>query len=683
MKSLFSLLFASGWVAALCNATEHNLTFGLINGGSVFFDPVRLGWEDKCKEVGVTCHYRTTANLDTEDCNCGCVREILVNEFLSMENVTFDGIAMKPCDDHARLIPLINNLVDAGIPVVTLDSDSPGSRRAAYVGTDNVFLGRTMARLLRQLRPEGGTFAMIGSKVGRDDGFLEEITKYNDRADRAHWYPVERNFAVADTVDHMDTMQRDALRNPSAIITMSQSPMRHPNWTDFVDANRFRNITYIGTDGADYQLSYLDRRYVDGLIGQLPYEMGQVSLQVLVDIAMNGGPLKETVFPTNIVAYNLIPIELPLLDVDQNLLGNLKYVGFTFFAVVALSAMACGAWAFLHRTTLVVRAAQPFFLIMVAGGVLLMSSSLVPLSYDDMGDPDSMSITRSVGVCMSIPWLAFIGFTVTFSALFSKTWRVNRIFHAKVRHARIQVSEMDVLAPFAVLLGSNIVVLVCWTVLDPLTYVRQEDAGTDYWNRVISTYGACRSDSVVPYLVSLAFINLSVVGTACWQAFQARDIESEFSEAKYIGLAVASMFQAFLTGIPVVVVVRDWPQAFYLVLSLMIFLLCMAILLLIFLPKILLERSYSGTSDVEQNRMFRNSIRQNSLQFRNSKESDLSSRDFRLPTTPEEKSTGVATTAANSAEELRLATTSKVPNEEKGTASTDTSSTPALSVLNE
>jgi gamma-aminobutyric acid type B receptor len=260
------------------------------------------------------------------------------------------------------------------------------------------------------------------------------------------------------------------------------------------------------------------------------------------------------------------------------LIGNLKYVGYVFFAMVGVSVIACVGWTLKYRTSVVIRAAQPFFLIMVASGVLIMASSLVPLSFDDGGDLEPESHTWSVGVCMSVPWLAFTGFTVAFSALFSKTWRVNRLFKAKAGHTRIKLSAGDVLAPFAFLLGCNILVLTLWTVLDPLEYKRQDNDGTDYWNRVISTYGACRSDNAVAYLVPLAFINFSVIVTACWQALEAKDIQSEFAETKYIGLAVASAFQAFLTGIPVVVVVMDIPQAYYLMLSIMIFLLSMVLL---------------------------------------------------------------------------------------------------------
>lgn len=63
---------------------------------------------------------------------------------------------------------------------------------------------------------------------------------------------------------------------------------------------------------------------------------------------------------------------------------------------------------------------------------------------------------------------------------------------------------------------------------------------------------------------------------------------------------MASLFQAFLTGFPIVVVVKDDPRAYYLVLTLMIFVLCEGILLLIFLPKILLARRFSKMSEADQ-----------------------------------------------------------------------------------
>ena len=121
-----------------------NLSFGLINGNSPFFDPVRLGWEQKCRELGVTCHYRLSRTPQQNvTMTCTEDRTDQVREFIELG---VNGIVMEPCRDDGAYI---QEAWDAGIPTVTFDADLPESPRVAYAGTDQAFLGRTMARLLR------------------------------------------------------------------------------------------------------------------------------------------------------------------------------------------------------------------------------------------------------------------------------------------------------------------------------------------------------------------------------------------------------------------------------------------------------------------------------------------------------------------------------------------------------
>ena len=257
---------------------------------------------------------------------------------------------------------------------------------------------------------------------------------------------------------------------------------------------------------------------MDGLVGQLPYEMGVESAQALYNILSPSaeaavGDETESVpdaIPTNLVSYNLIPLELPDLDFEENLLDGIRWIGYTFFAIVAVLVFASVWWTSANRKMIVIRASQPFFLFMTSGGVILMAASLIPLSMDDMGDP--IGEAKAVAMCMSIPWLAFSGFTVMFSALFSKTWRVNKIFHAKSMFSRVTVKEKDVLAPFFALMFCNIIVLICWTIIDPLTYVREFDRGTDFWNREIESRGSCQSEYAGAYLVPLGISTYDHVG---------------------------------------------------------------------------------------------------------------------------------------------------------------------------
>jgi hypothetical protein len=62
-------------------------------------------------------------------------------------------------------------------------------------------------------------------------------------------------------------------------------------------------------------------------------------------------------------------------------------------------------------------------------------------------------------------------------------------------------------------------------------------------------------------------------------------------------------------GVPILFVVRESPQAFYLILVFMIFVTCAAILLLIFVPKVVLADTFSQHSPQQQSRMLKESIR--------------------------------------------------------------------------
>ena len=152
------------------------LTLGVINGGSEFFEPVIDGFLGNCEDLGVTCYNRTVSLADLP---CPVERVQLLRELIDLG---IDGLALKPCGKTVEETQELYGLAaDAGIPVVNFDSDIPNATRAAYVGTDNELLGRTLARLLRQLKPEGGRFALVGEKFDRTPWFKEEIMKYNDR----------------------------------------------------------------------------------------------------------------------------------------------------------------------------------------------------------------------------------------------------------------------------------------------------------------------------------------------------------------------------------------------------------------------------------------------------------------------------------------------------------------------
>ncbi len=65
--------------------------------------------------------------------------------------------------DPSALVPAIDRAVDAGVPVVCVDADVPGSKRLAFIGTDWTEIGvRQAEAMVRALRGRRGKVALLG-----------------------------------------------------------------------------------------------------------------------------------------------------------------------------------------------------------------------------------------------------------------------------------------------------------------------------------------------------------------------------------------------------------------------------------------------------------------------------------------------------------------------------------------
>jgi len=117
------------------------------------------------------------------------------------------------------------------------------------------------------------------------------------------------------------------------------------------------------------------------------------------------------------------PLSLPLPAVDFHPIPNWALgVGLGFCSLMMLMSLGWCMWSIVHRKQRVVKASQPFFLIMLCIGTFLIATSIIPTSFQEpMSD-----LTLDIG-CMLFPWLACVGFVTAFSALFTKNGRINAV----------------------------------------------------------------------------------------------------------------------------------------------------------------------------------------------------------------------------------------------------------------
>lgn len=605
------LLFSPITIIALVDARHYKFALcpKFINNG--YFDIARDGCADRAAQL----------SNDDDTFECLYVGTEVPGEFGDLQaeaimaamddNPDLDGLSISVTQAEDLQI-VYQRAAERGIPFVTFDSDDVNSDRLAYIGTDNFFMGTQLSKVLQKLNPLGGTYAVLSSDAPNLQERAKGVTSVLD---------ADPKWITVGGINNTGIVSYGG-NNSAGLPLMTETLSEYPSLTAFLATNSvamgyygfdewsdlvqmYPDTTFIAGDDDIWQLEYLKVNKIHGLVGQIPYEMGVLSVDALQEAVdrkdfpdkFEDSPEMAEFWPTNVLEHLVVPVELPELVVNNNELPTWALgVVFAFLVVVWITAIAFVSWAGWNRKRPVVALAQPEFLVMVAFGCVVLAATLVPLSLEgENGEGQSST-------CMASMWTIFIGWTIIFSALFAKAWRINHVIRASQICRRVVITKWDVLKPFVLLLVANVVILICWTLIDPLVYVRLDAPGVDEWNRVIETYGHCKSQgSALPYIIPLAVLNVGLLILANYQAFQARNLEKEYHESQYIFIAMASLLQLVVIGAPILLLVRDEPVAWYLTIASMIFFISHGILLLIFIPKINIARNHADSRNSSMN----------------------------------------------------------------------------------
>jgi ribose transport system substrate-binding protein len=130
-----------------------------------------------------------------------------------------DGIAINPIDS-AALIPMINKAIHLGIPVICFESDSPESKRLAFIGTDNYDSGTQMGVIISTILKNKG---MILVETG-----MPEMNSLSERLDGLLTYLNEHT-----EIQVLD-VQYNQGNSTSATVDLEQMIDEHPHFDAFV-----------------------------------------------------------------------------------------------------------------------------------------------------------------------------------------------------------------------------------------------------------------------------------------------------------------------------------------------------------------------------------------------------------------------------------------------------------------
>lgn len=251
-----------------------------------FWNIAKVGCEDAARELDIDCDVRMPAVATA-------VEQKRIVEDLLAGGV--QAIAISPIDaDNQK--DLLNQWA-ARVPLITQDSDAPGTDRLMYIGMDNYIAGRMCGELVKQALPDGGSVMLFIGRLEQDNSkrrrqgvidvlmgreSLGEFDPTGEEIKNAQYTIIDTltdqgDEAVAKrkaedaitTYPEMDAMVGLFAYNPPQILAALRSQ------------GRIGKIKVIGFDEADDTLQGIKDGTVQGTVVQNPYQYGFQSVSIL------------------------------------------------------------------------------------------------------------------------------------------------------------------------------------------------------------------------------------------------------------------------------------------------------------------------------------------------------------------------------------------------------------------
>jgi LacI family transcriptional regulator len=199
----------------------------------------------------------------------------------------FQGLAINSAGP--RIARQISRLSEAGIPVVTFNTDAVNSTRRFFIGNDSIQSGRMGAALLGRFLGGEGAVTVLGNFVQampfseRFGGFCETI---HDEFPNMTLYPCAECYAERQLASQsLITLLKNVPTVRGVFCTGYTSTVGAITALKQLDR---KDIVLIGYDTSDELLAALREGWCDALLYQDPYRQGYAAVQTLAQHVLDG-----------------------------------------------------------------------------------------------------------------------------------------------------------------------------------------------------------------------------------------------------------------------------------------------------------------------------------------------------------------------------------------------------------
>jgi len=263
--------------AATQGAQDEEYVMVGVSVGNAYWIDARSGVHDAGRDLGVKSTFTGPQGSDVKQ---------QVDSLETAISRKAKGIILSPAEPEA-VVPVINKAVAAGIPVITVDTDSPNSQRYCFIGTGNYQAGVIGGKLLAEAIGGKGKVGLLtipgqwnleerirGYKDAFKDHPQIEIVKIgNDKAEESQAAAEAKSMLQANP-DLAGFGCVDASGGVGAAVAVR-------------DAGKKGVVKIIAMDRNDATLDFIKEGFIQASLAQRTYTMAYLATQMLYDLNHN------------------------------------------------------------------------------------------------------------------------------------------------------------------------------------------------------------------------------------------------------------------------------------------------------------------------------------------------------------------------------------------------------------
>lgn len=200
-----------------------------------------------------------------------------------------DGIIIEP-NGEKDVSHLIDKALEANIPVVTVLTDAPESRRISFVGINSYNQGQTCAKQVLELVGEGRKNITVLLSADSKDSSQNII--FSNISEAVAGMDVELDYAIINTQNPFSSEEdiREIVMSwkpPDVLVCLTATDTRNA-YRALVDYNKLGDITIIGYYDEDLILRAIEMKNIHSTITIDARQMGAFCVEALTEYIENG-----------------------------------------------------------------------------------------------------------------------------------------------------------------------------------------------------------------------------------------------------------------------------------------------------------------------------------------------------------------------------------------------------------